>query len=96
MILSDIDNSNHDLNSLDYLTNHPYVEVPPHVGAEVMAENLEDSKSNFQGKISSQVKGGFQALPCLYRDRNRQLLGGGERACVDISARATFRTFAYI
>ena len=44
MILSDIDDCNHDLNSLDYLTNHPSVEFPPQVGAEVMAENLEDSK----------------------------------------------------
>ena len=74
MILSDIDNSNHDLNSLDYLINHPSVEVPPHVGAEVMAENLEDSKSNFLGIISTQVKGCFQVLPCLCRDHNRQLL----------------------
>ena len=49
MILSDIDDCNHDLNSLDYLTNHPSVEFPPQVGAEVMAENLEDCQSKFPG-----------------------------------------------
>ena len=26
------------------MTNHPSVESPPHFGAEVMAENLEDCK----------------------------------------------------